>query len=118
MSIPFRYVRRKDNPAKYLMAGFSDFTGQFDTAEFEMVEGELPPDAEREVPADLRTDLRSLFTGSAVAVRAEFYPHQAAIESALTLGDQDGAIAFLQSLTGLSADADALRQDLLTRLQQ
>lgn len=50
MTIPFRYVRRKNNPLAIVSYGRSNFEGTFDPNLYEQIEGPLPDNAFREPP--------------------------------------------------------------------
>lgn len=116
MALPFRYVRRKDAPLTIKMAGFCDFTGQFDTSQYEMIQAPLPEGAQIEATQSLSQVLTGALKQATVGNRAAFYAHFAAIEAALRADDVAAARAILQGLSALPVGVEAVRQALLTRL--
>lgn len=57
----YRYIRSKTNPDEYLMAGYSNFDGQYNTNLYEEVRGRLPRDAVKESRLPLEKRLYKLW---------------------------------------------------------
>ncbi|MBK8191073.1 MAG: hypothetical protein IPK79_11565 [Vampirovibrionales bacterium] len=116
MSIPFRYVRRKDSPLTIKMAGFCDFSGQFDASIYEIIEAPLPANAQQEAIPSLNQTLINVIKQANVANRAAFYTYFSAIESALNADDAPAARALLLGLSALPVGVETLRQTILAKL--
>lgn len=96
----FNYVRRISDHTEILMCGYTDFTGQFDDAEYEQIESSngLPEGAKFILTMDAKEQLFSLFMQLPVMYRAAFYTLVVQMNHAMTFGDTEGAAYMLQAV--------------------
>ncbi len=115
MVMPFQYVRRKNNPKEYIMAGYTDFSDQFDMDLYEVVQGELPKDAERQIRQNYTDKINALIQIQSTVDRVALYQLQASINLALANKDNAAAKVLLQQVPTVSK---ALKDRLMDLLSQ
>ena len=113
MAMPFQYVRRKDNPKAYIMAGYSDFTDQFDPQVYELIQGKLPEDARRQLSRSVTEKLSAIIAEQPIADRTTLYQIQAALHLALANKDKAAAALLIQQATSLEKTLKDRRTDVL-----
>lgn len=96
----FSYVRRKDQPNIYLMAGYCDFSGQFDDAVYEQIEEPLPENAVDEQHVSPLTTLEEQTALLSAAERADLAVSAMAIKNLLEKdpADTEAVIILIEAL--------------------
>lgn len=103
MSTTFKYVCRQDDENTYIMAGYSDFTGQFDSDTYKVISGPLPKAAQREKFQTKEEKLSSVINTQPVEIRAELYAIKPLITEALKNKDVGLVRHIITSNTTLSS---------------
>jgi len=110
----YQYVRLKSDPDQYLMAGYSDFTGQFDDTLYEVVSAPLPKTAVKQVAPHPLLQLETLIGDQPTSARAQLYPLQAALHMAYRNNDTAAALALVQQA---AMDSAVLKDALVAVIQ-
>ena len=106
MAIQYSHVRKRSNHDVVIKAGYSDFTGQFDSAVYEQVLGKPPQNATFESEQPIGQKLKDVFNSIPVSlidkkVRGHFRILEAGVTNALNapIPDMEAAKSIIEEAT-------------------
>ncbi len=115
MSIPYRYICRKDNPQAILMAGYCHFENQYDPDFYEEIEASLPANAYLLTPETKNRLFIQFLKDQTLTVRSQLYPLLSGVFYALGEDDLEVAQEILTSLE-FPVELEPLKNQLLNIL--